>query len=55
MACPNRRLELCTPSKPCATRCQRCHNPYEALVCAADIKVRARKLPAVRDLCTEGE
>jgi len=35
---------------------QRRHNPYDALVCAAGIKVRPRELPAVRNLsCTEGE
>jgi hypothetical protein len=47
MAFPNRRLGSCTPSKTCATRC--------ALVCAAGIKVRARELPAVRNLCTEAQ
>jgi hypothetical protein len=56
MACPNRRLGSCTPSKACATGCQRCHDPYDALVCAAGIKVRARELPTARDLsCAEGE
>jgi hypothetical protein len=56
MACPNRRPGSCTPSKACATGCQRRHSPFDALVCAASIKVRARELPAVRDLsCTEGE
>jgi hypothetical protein len=56
MACPNRRLGSCTPSKACAAGCQRCHDSYDALVCAAGIKVRARELPTARDLsCAEGE
>ena len=55
MAFPNRRLGSCTPSKTCAIGGQRCQNPYNALVCAARIKVQARELPALRNLCTETE
>ena len=55
MACPDRRLGSLHAVENLATGGQRCQNPYDALVCAADIKVRARELPAVRNLCTEAE